>query len=653
MGQPNTQYASAGDVNIAYQVIGEGPVDLVWSYGLASNLDVFWEEPSLAAFFRRLAEFSRLIVFDRRGCGLSDRGGALTTPTLEERADDILAVLDAVGSERASIFGVSEGGGLAALFASTHPERTTSIVAYGTLVPIKGIEHPLGFHDESIAVVTAETWARGWGTFEAAAATVPTWATSMAGDPQFTAWMARYMRQSVSRNEIRPLLINTFNYDLTDVFPAVRVPALVLSRRNDPLVPPSYGRHIASMIPDARFVELDGVDHLPFLGDAESVAGEIEEFLVGSRADKPRTRRLVTLVLTEIGEPAPLLADRGDGAWRELLAAHDRDVRGHLGRFGGQEVKHSGSGFLAAFDGPARAIGCALGILDAVERRGLSLRVAAHTGECEWADGELGGVPLLVGARLLESAAPGEILVSGTVRDLVAGSGIRFGESRDIELTGIIGRRTVFPVIRHGVTPDVARRLAGDQANVFRLDGEYWTVGFRGLVVTLRDSKGLRDISRLLVEPDREFHVLDLAVEGSPSRGIPKNEAVAAELRAPSSAAPVIDERARAQYKRRITQLESEIADAEARGHGDGSAREELEAVVEALASAYGLGGTVRRTPDDVERARKAVTRRIRDAIERVDRAHPPLGRHLQASIHTGVFCRYAPERDTEWRVEA
>jgi pimeloyl-ACP methyl ester carboxylesterase len=650
VSQPITQFARAGDVNIAYQVVGDGPVDLVWAYGLASNVDVFWEDPRLAAFFRRLAEFSRLIIYDRRGCGLSDRGGLLTTPTLEERADDILAVLGAVGSERASIFGVSEGAGVAALFASTHPDRTASIVLYGALARIKGIDHPLGWHDERGAFAFAEAMARGWGTLESAEVAVPLWARSMTGDSQFTAWLARYMRQSVSRNEILPLVMNNFLYDLVDVLPAVRVPTLVLHRRDDPLVPVSYARAIASMIPDARLVELEGVDHLPFAGDAEAVAAEIEEHLVGANRGGRRSRQLLTLVVMDVAAPA---RDRvsGESPWSEVMAEFECDVRAHLARFGGTEARRLGGGFLATFDGPARAIRATLGIVDAAERRGLRARSGVHSGECELLDGDVTGVALHVADRLAELADPGEILASGTVQDLVAGSGVRFGEGRDVELPGLTGRRSVFTVLRYGVSPDTARRLATEQANVFRLDGEYWTVGYRGRVVTLRDSKGLRDISRLLAEPGRELHVLELASPGGqPST---TSEAVAADsdLGSGAIADPVLDEEARRQYKLRISELEHEIDEAQER-HDDAAAASacaELDALVEGLTSAYGLGGRVRRTPDNVERARKAVTRRIRDALDRVDRVHPPLGRHLRTSIHTGVFCRYAPERDLVW----
>ena len=656
-GPPTTQYALAGDVNIAYQVVGDGPIDLVFVYGLASNVEVFWEEPSVAAFFRRLAEFSRLIVIDRRGCGLSDRGGALTTPTIEERVEDLVAVLDAVGSTRASIFGISEGGGVAAMFAAMHPDRTASIVMYGTVnLRVRGLEHPWGWHIDGAALADVEEWARTWGTQEGAEGTVARLAPSMVGDAPFTAWIGRWMRQSLSRNEMRPVILNAFGYDLVDVFPAVRVPALVLFRRDEPIAGGvEYSRQLASLIPDARFVALDGIDHLPFVGDAESLAEEIEAFLVGGRA-RGVQRRLVTLLCIDIVESAERLGRLGDDGWREVLAAHDRDVRAHLARFGADEVKHAGAGMLAAFDGPARAIRCALGIVDGADRRGLTLRIGVHTGECEVLDdGAMGGIAVHVGARLVELARPGEILASSTVRDLVYGSGIRFADGRDVDLDGLAAHRTVFPVIRQGATPDAARLLATEHANVFRRDGEYWTVGHSGLVVTLRDSKGLRDLSRLLAEPGRELHALDLATEGPAPRSTARADARDADLRTGTGGEPIIDDTARAAYKRRITELEAAIDDADANGDGErtAAARQELDALVETLASAYGLGGRPRRMTDDVERARKAVTRRLRDAMTRIDRAHPALGRHLQAAVHTGVFCRYTPDRDIEWIVQA
>jgi pimeloyl-ACP methyl ester carboxylesterase len=653
MGQPVTRYAQAGGVNIAYQVVGDGPVDLVWAYGLASNIEVLWEEPSLAAFFRRLSEFTRLILFDRRGCGLSDRHGTTAAPTLEERMDDVLAVLDAVGSQQASIFGMSDGGSLAALFAATHPERTASLIIYGTLTHYHAdARYPAGVGDGTMGAF-AEVVSRGWGMRSEWA--VRMWAPSMAGDEPFTQWLAKYARQSVSRGAILPLLSAFYAYDLVDVFPAVRVPTLVLHRRDDGLVPVDHGRHIASQIPNARFVELDGADHLPFVGDAESVLAEVQDFLVGSRTPVPRQRRLLTLVVTGIADSTPNAVDLGDDAWHEVLAAHDRDVRTHLTRFGGEEVKHLGGGVLAAFDGPARAIRCALGIVDASEPKGLPVRVGVHTGECEMVDSDVRGIAVHVGARIAELAAPGQILVSSTVRDLVAGSGIRFGEGRDVELAGMPGTPRVFPVLRHGASPEAVRRSAVEQTNLFRRDGEYWTVGYRGLVVTLRDSKGLRDLGHLLAEPGREFHVLDLVADGTRARSIPPSQAAEAGLAVEGWGDPVIDQAARAHYKRRITELEQELEEAQERGgsEADAAAREELDALTTELTAAYGLAGRPRRSPDPVERARKAVTRRIRNAMRRIARAHPRLGQHLAASIRTGMLCSYQPERDIVWSVHS
>jgi hypothetical protein len=293
--------------------------------------------------------------------------------------------------------------------------------------------------------------------------------------------------------------------------------------------------------------------------------------------------------------------------------------------------------------------------VDAAEPKGLSVRVGVHTGECEMVDADVHGIAVHVGARIAELAAPGQILVSSTVRDLVAGSGVRFGEGRDVELAGMPGTPRVFPVLRHGASPEAVRRSAVEQTNLFRRDGEYWTVGHRGLVVTLRDTKGLRDLGRLLAEPGREFHVLDLMADGTGARSIPPSQAAEAGLAVEGWGEPVIDEAARAHYKRRITELEAELEEAQERGDGEAlaAAREELDALITALTAAYGLAGRPRRSPDPVERARKAVTRRIRNAMRRIARAHPRLGQHLAASIRTGEFCSYQPERDIVWSVEA
>jgi pimeloyl-ACP methyl ester carboxylesterase len=655
MSQPETRFASAGDVNIAYQVLGEGRVDLVWAWGLTSNIEVVWEEPSYAAFLRGLAEFARVILFDRRGCGASDRHGGTVTATLEERMADVLAVLDAVGSERSSVFGVSEGGNLAALLGATYPSRIASIVVYGTVSRwLRDQEHPWGWADAERLAIFHEWVRAGWGTVEGSAMGVQLWAPSLADDERFIAWLAKHARQSCSRSVILPLMRAFEAYDLIDVFPAVRVPTLVLHRSGDVLVPVAHSRWIAEHIPEARLVELPGVDHLPFVGDAEAVLAEIEEFLVGSRALLPTARRLVTLLVTEV-VPAP--DGIGDNTRREVNATHDQIVADHLARFTGHQVKHLGSGALATFDGPARAIRCALGIVDSAARLGLEVRVGVHTGECEVQEADICGIAVDIATRVAEHAAVGEILVSSTVRDLVAGSGIRFGDPRTVELDTVVGRREVFPVLSQGVSPDAARRLAIEQANVLRRDGEYWTVAYDGHVAMLRDTKGLRDLASLLAAPNRELHVLDLGAEKVASRSVRAIETIDAAgiHREQASSDPVLDDRARIEYKRRIDELQADINAADRRGDPEGSARarQELDILVDQLTAAYGLGGHPRRTPDRIERARKTVTRRIRDAIARTERAHPLLGRHLQASIRTGVFCSYAPERDVHWTVEA
>jgi pimeloyl-ACP methyl ester carboxylesterase len=653
VGPPETRFARAGGVNVGYQVIGDGPVDLVWGIGFVSNIEVVWEEPSYAAFLRRLAEFSRVILFDRRGCGVSDRGGATTTATLEERVEDIVAVLDAVGSQRAALFGFSEGGSVAAMFASMHPERTQSVIIYGTMARWrKDADHPWGWLDDATMGPFFEFVHAGWG--EPSDLAVARWAASMVGDARFTGWMAKYARQSVSRDAIMPLQWSLVQYDLIDVFPAVRVPALVLHRRDDALVPVGQGRWIAEHIPGARFVELAGHDHLPFLGESDEVLAEVEQFLVGSRSPTAGRRRLVTLLFTDIAGSTAELSDLGDDAWRELLSAHDEVVRRHLDRFGGREIKHLGDGFLAVFDGPARAIRCALGIVDAAAGQGVRVRAGVHTGECEESEDDVRGIAVHIGARIAEMAEPGEILVSSTVGDLVAGSGLRFGDAWEVELKGVAGHRFVFPVLRHGARPDDVRRLAVDQASVLRRDGDYWTASYGGLVATIRDCKGLHDIARLLAEPHREIHVLDLTSTAATGRRLSAAQLAESGLHVAASTNDLlIDDVARQAYKRRINELEQELDDADERGDSETAARArvELDALVGQLTAAYGLAGHARRTPDDVERARKAVNRRIRDAKQRVARVHVALGRHLEAALRTGTFCSYAPEHPTAWTI--
>jgi pimeloyl-ACP methyl ester carboxylesterase len=653
---PQVRYAAAGDASIGYQVIGEGPVDLVWITGMWSSIEVMWEEPTLAAFLQRLASFSRLILFDRRGCGVSDRGGDVVTPTLEERVEDVLAVLDAVGSQRAALFGFSEGGNLAALFAATQPERTSRVILYGAVARfLRDDDHPWGLLNSDEADAFVEAVHEGWG--QPNERDVRMWAPSMAGNERFTQWYAKWRRNALSRNAVVPFLRASLTYDLVDVYPVVRVPALVLHRRDDVLVPLRQGRWIAERLPDAELVELPGRDHWPFVGDAEAVLAEVERFLVGPATEPPSTRKLLSLVVVDVIGATEGPAAVGDEAWRALLAAYRWDIDDHLTRFGGERVTSLGDGCRAVFDGPARAIRAAVALADAASRLGLGVRVGVHCGECEVAGGDVQGVAAHLATRIAALAATGEVLVSGTVRDLVAGSGIRFGSGRAIEPPPWPGSPSVFPVVTSGGTSDNVRRLAGERANLLRRDGEYWTVVYDGQVATLRDTKGLGDLAHLLAAPGREIHALDLMAEpADPAATVPRAVARDASLHVDqASAEPLIDVTARRAYQRRIAELEQALEGAERSGDAGATARarEEIDILVAELTAAYGLGGRTRQMPDHIERARKAVTRRLRSTVSRIREVHPPLGRHLDTALRTGTFCSYQPDRELMWMVES
>jgi pimeloyl-ACP methyl ester carboxylesterase/class 3 adenylate cyclase len=636
MTQPETRYAAAGDVDIAYATVGDGP-DLVWAFGMMTHLELKWEEPSLAAMLRRLAEFSRLILFDRRGCGLSDRGDRHLAPTLEERVADIVAVLDAAGSRRASLFGVSEGCALAALFASMHPQRTERIILYGGISRlVKDAAHPWGLVEPPELAAAWEPVIRDWGTVTGAAAMVGLMAPSMAGDRDYLAWFARQQRHALSRDAVMKFMMTVAEYDMDEIFPAVRVPTLVLHRAHDVAFPFSSARRIASRIPGAALVELPGSDHLPYVGDAGAVVEAIRQFLAGQARPALGDRQLVTLLATDTSD-----------AESEAL------VRRHVRRLDGAEIPSHAGGVLARFGTATTAIRCALGIIDAARRQGTGLRIGVHTGECEVTRDGVSGPASRVPRALAELAEPGQVVVSGTVRDLVPGSGIRFAGERRVRLRGLPGEYSVLTAVHPsdapaGLRPAPSPRSGPD--NVFRPDGEYWTVAFEGRVVTLRDSKGMHDLRALLADPARERHVLDLWSDPT-GPGTGPAQAAAEELRHQAAPQPVIDEAAKNHYRRRLTELDQQIA--EATGRGDpiaaAQARHERDQLIGQLTAAYGLGGRARRIPDEAERARKAVRRRISDALKRIDNASPTLGRHLRHSIHTGIYCSYTPEHDIRW----
>ena len=439
--QPETRYAKSGDVHIAYQVLGDGPIDLTYVPSWISQVEQLWEEPSLVRFIERLLTFARLIIFDRRGTGLSDP--VVGAATLEQRMDDVRAVLDAVGSKRTALFGFSEGGPMSALFAATYPARTSALILYGTTPrELWAPDFPLGRGTEERESFYT-MMLRGWGT----GAGIEILAPSAAGDAAFRRWLGRMQRHAASPGSARRIIRTIEETDVRQVLPTISVPTLVLHRSGDLMVPVEIGRYVASMIPHAKYVEIPGNDHLPVPGDSDRILDEVEEFLTGMRLDHEPDRTLATILFTDIVGSTERAAELGDRRWRDLLESHYDMVRKELDRFRGMEVKTIGDGFLATFDGPARAIHCAEAIIQAVPALGIELRAGLHTGECEIMDGDIGGLAVHSAARVSALAGPGEVLISRTVADLVAGSNLRFTDRGSHVLKGIQGEWQLFALV--------------------------------------------------------------------------------------------------------------------------------------------------------------------------------------------------------------
>jgi pimeloyl-ACP methyl ester carboxylesterase len=444
MSTPPTRYARSGDASIAYQVVGDGPIDLVLVLGFATHLELQWESPPLARFFERISSFSRMIVFDKRGTGLSDP--VTDVPTLEERIDDVRAVMDAAGSERAALLGISEGGPMSVLFAATHPERATALVLYGAMGrTTEAPDYPWASPAEALREAAAEFIAPSWG--QDAQGTVELFAPSLLHDPATLAFTARMERSAASPAMVQRIFEMFLDIDVRAVLPTIHVPALVLHRRGDRVVSRHAGRELAAHIPGARYVELAGIDHVPWAGDAEAVLGEVEEFLTGSRSVPEPDRVLATVMFTDMVGSTERAAELGDARWRELLSAHQAAVRRELTRFRGREVKTLGDGCLATFDGPARAIRCGGAIAEAARSAGLEVRIGLHSGEVELMDEDVGGIAVHIAARIGALAAAGEVLVSSTVKDLVAGAGIGFVDRGATRLKGISDEWRVFAAV--------------------------------------------------------------------------------------------------------------------------------------------------------------------------------------------------------------
>jgi pimeloyl-ACP methyl ester carboxylesterase len=450
---PETSYAKSGDVHIAYQVLGDGPIDLVFVPGWTTHLELSWDDPPEAAFRERLASFSRLILFDKRGTGLSDRVPVDELPILEERMDDIRAVMDAAGSERAALLGVSEGGALSALFAATYPERTEALVLYGAFARTGAME----LSEEELEVRFTEL-ERNWPDSIDPAVAAPT----LARDEDYRRRWRTFARHAASPGAAIALLRMNSQIDVREVLPSVCRSTLVMYRRNarfghgaaawrseggnDPITPRGEAEYMAEHIRDARLVELPGADHLPWVGEMDALVGEIEEFLTGARQAPEPDRVLATILFTDIVGSTERAVELGDKRWRELVGRHNELVRRQLERFRGEEIDNAGDGFVASFDGPARGIRCAQAISESVTALGLSVRAGLHTGEVELTDGKPAGIAVHIAARISALAEGDEVLVSSTVKDLVVGSNVAFAERGDHDLKGVPGRWSLFAV---------------------------------------------------------------------------------------------------------------------------------------------------------------------------------------------------------------
>jgi pimeloyl-ACP methyl ester carboxylesterase len=438
---PQTRYARSGALSIAYQVLGKGPIDLVVVPGWISNIEVFWEDAHVARFFERLSTFTRLILFDKRGTGLSDR--STEAATLEERMDDVRAVLDAVGSLRASLLGYSEGGTMCVLFAATYPDRTEALITIGSYARrLRAPDYPF-FTGREEGLAAVEAAAADWGG--------PVWAEiripSVAGDPIVSRWWAKFLRMSASAEAAAALQRMNLEIDVRNILPIVKTPTLLIHAKGDRAVPVGASRQMAETIPNATLIELDSGDHLPFYDKPDEIIAHIQAFLTGGTAPDLAESRVATLMFTDIVGSTQTAVTKGDLRFGDFLEAHHAAVRAELERYRGEEVNTAGDGFLAAFDGPARAIKCAVAIRRALHAAGIPCRIGLHTGECSLRHGDLVGIALHIAARVAESAPSGAVLVSQTVKDLVAGSGLGFEDAGLHRLKGLPDEWRLYTVI--------------------------------------------------------------------------------------------------------------------------------------------------------------------------------------------------------------
>ena len=438
---PAINYATSADgTSIAWRQFGDGDVDAVWLTGFIGHLEIAFEHPLLQRFCDRLGAFARVVIYDKRGQGLSDRPDRAVT--VEEHAEDLLAVMDAAGLHRPALIGVSEGGPAAIVFAAAHPDRVSKLALYGTYARmLVGENYPEGLPLENLEVLRSRAL-ESWGDPIALGGFAP----SMAGDADFGAWWARLLRHGISRSGMQQLFETWEHIDVRAALGSIGVPTVVLAHRDDRMTPFAWSKHLADHIPDARLVDLGPGDHLFFTGDNDAFLAELHEFLTGMPGGPVPEQVLATLAFTDIVGSTERAAQLGDTAWHRVLERHDDLVRTELGRWRGREVKQLGDGFLASFEGPARAIRCMQAIVEGVRQFGLEIRAGIHTGECERRGDDLAGMAVHIGARVGAAAAASEILVSRTVRDLVVGSGIEFADRGTQELRGVPGEWRLYAV---------------------------------------------------------------------------------------------------------------------------------------------------------------------------------------------------------------
>jgi class 3 adenylate cyclase/pimeloyl-ACP methyl ester carboxylesterase len=438
---PETKYACSGDVHIAYQAWGKGPLTLVAVPPLISAVELSWDEPHCERFLRRFGSFCRVIHFDKRGCGASER--VVGAPTLEERVDDLRAVMDAERIESAAIGGLSEGGPMCIMFAALYPERVSHLVLPDTTATFRGGgDYPHMPVPEAMTRFV-DAWAEAWGT--PATLTVQLMVPSMAGDERYLRWLNRYERASVSPPALKAIMRLNMEIDTRPLLSAIQVPTLVLHRRGDRAIPVENGRWLADHIAGAHYVEFDGDDHIPWIGDQDTYLDAIEDFLYGSH-HRDIDRVLATVLFTDIVDSTATASGLGDRRWREVLDAHDRLAAREVERHGGRVVKATGDGLLATFDGPARAVRCARLLCHELSSQGVAIRAGVHTGEIELRGDDVGGIAVHIGARVEAAAGPGEVLVTRTVKDLVAGSGIVFADRGSHALKGVPEEWQLFAV---------------------------------------------------------------------------------------------------------------------------------------------------------------------------------------------------------------